>query len=329
MKKVFLIILSILIPLFVIYCDLAVTEEEILEDVSLTDISSIEDVYTKDVQISDISISDTILSDEVIKDIVEVECESERDCSSERPYCMNGACVQCRSSEDCKSGEVCNEHNECEYQQKVCMKNSDCDLGYICKDNKCVEGCLTNKDCPPSDKPNSRICNTQLSNPVCVECLTDKDCTSANLGTKCDSSNVCITVTCDPPCNAWEHCTNEGKCELNEGACNSDKDCQKIDPNNICDMTTHTCKVKPQCVTDKDCDALCPDCGGYCRNQKCECITNCPKKGICEQCNDTSECQQGLECKGVIGKYCQPPSCQNQNDCGGKMCFLGTCACGI
>ncbi|MCX7957955.1 MAG: hypothetical protein N3B13_02825, partial [Deltaproteobacteria bacterium] len=131
------------------------------------------------------------------------------------------------------------------------------------------------------------------------------------------------------PCKEWEHCTNEAKCELNEGMCNSDKDCQIIDPANVCNMTTHKCEFKPQCAADKDCGTMCPECGGYCRYQKCECIINCPKKGVCEKCTDTVECESGLECRGLTGKYCQPASCQTQQDCGGKYCVMGYCACGI
>ncbi|MCX7943516.1 MAG: hypothetical protein N2746_03300 [Deltaproteobacteria bacterium] len=327
MNKVFVLFLFFLAICFA-YCDLAVTEVE-SDDVDIGDV----DIIIEDVRVND-ALGDIIIWDGEIRDIVEEDvitlvCENDRDCNSERPYCVNKVCVVCRNNEDCKTGEICNEKNECEFFEKVCQKNTDCDMGYICKSGKCVEGCLTNKDCPPEDKPNSTICNTKSQNPVCVECLGDTDCIRIGLGTKCNEQNMCVEITCDPPCNEWEHCTNEGKCELNEGRCNNDRDCQLIDPSYICDLTTHTCKFKPQCAKNEDCNALCPECGGYCRNQKCDCITNCPKKGVCEQCADSSECEAGLECKGITGKFCQPQNCQNQQDCGGKYCLMGYCVCGI
>lgn len=308
-------------------CDLAVTTELENGDVETQDIEISKDITTNDV-ISDVVVKDVIQSDSELPDIITQECETDRDCSSDKPHCKEGVCVVCLISEDCQSGYICNSKNECEFQEKKCIKNSDCDLGYICKDSKCVEGCVTNKDCPPASKPNNKFCDTKLESPLCVECLSEKDCIDANLGTKCDSG-ICIKVTCDPPCKTWEHCTNDAKCELNDGACNTDKDCQLIDSSTVCNLNTHICEFKPQCNVDKDCDAVCPQCGGYCRVGKCDCITNCPKKQLCEQCADDSECETGLVCKGVITKYCQPQSCTSNNDCGGKYCVMGNCVCGI
>ncbi|MGC8928224.1 MAG: hypothetical protein ACP5QK_09920 [Myxococcota bacterium] len=318
------LIVILLISLSVLSCDLAVTTEEYNSDVDLPD------VELKDVNaLTDVVVSDVVPADTASEDVIVGNCETDRDCTSDKPFCLNNVCVKCRTDKDCGANEICNDKKECEFAEKACQKNSDCDLGFICRDNKCVEGCITDKDCPPASKPDNKFCNTKLENPLCVECLEDKDCVNSGLGTKCDSSGICIKITCDPPCNAWEHCTNDAKCELNDGACNTDKDCQLIDPSNICNMKTHTCEFKPQCVEDKDCNTLCPQCGGYCRSQRCECIINCPKKGLCEQCTDTIECEQGLECRGLINKYCQPPSCQTQQDCGGKYCVMGYCSCGI
>ncbi len=325
MNKIFAVLL-VLLSFYLFNCDLAVDTP--LED-TVSDILIQTDSETNDVLSSDIIYTDVQISDIVVEDIITQSCKTDRDCTSEKPHCKDGYCVQCITSEDCGSNEICDEKNECVFQEKVCSKNSDCDLGYICKENKCVEGCVTDKDCPPESKPNNKFCNISSSNPVCVECLSDNDCVNAGLGTKCDEFNICIKITCDPPCKEWEHCTNEGICELNDGACNTDKDCQLIDPATICDLNTHTCIVKPQCSIDQDCDPLCPDCGGYCRNNICECILNCPKKKLCEQCTDTKECEVGLECRGLMGKYCQPPTCSSQNDCGGKYCVGGYCACGM
>jgi len=310
-------------------CDLAVPSEEESGDVEMGDIETLKDVISSDIS-TDITIGDTMPDDSELPDIVVKECETDRDCNTEKPHCKNGVCVACITSGDCKTGFICNENNECVYKESKCQKNSDCDMGYICnKDGVCVEGCVTDKDCPPASRPNSKLCDTRLENPVCVECLLDNDCVKANLGTKCDKG-VCTTITCDPPCKSWEHCTNEGKCELNDGACNTDKDCQIIDPSKVCNINTHTCEFKPQCNVDKDCDAVCPQCGGYCRVGKCDCIINCPKKHLCEQCADDSECETGLVCKGLLGtKYCQPQNCTSSNDCGGKYCIGGYCACGL
>lgn len=325
MNRLFVISFIVLVMCF-IYCDLAVTDIEDEDIELLPDIEVVSDIISSDV-VSDIMGVDEGKPDIIGEDIVVFECENDRDCNVEKPFCVNKFCVQCRNSDDCDKNEICNEKNECVEHIKTCSKNTDCDMGYICKDGRCVEGCITNKDCPPENKPNSKLCNTKIS--MCVECLVDDDCINMGLGTKCDESNVCITVTCDPPCKSWEHCTKEGKCELNDGACNTNNDCQIIDPAMVCNLNSHTCEFKPQCKVDTDCDALCPECGGVCKNQKCECIINCPKKGICEKCEDTIECESGLECRGVTGKYCQPPTCQSQLDCGGKYCVVGYCVCGL
>ncbi len=313
--------------LFLAYCDLAVTEID-NEDVEVLDTEELNDISSADAG-NDIVIRDNEVVDASGEDIIILECKNDRDCTLEKPFCKNNVCVQCITSEDCPNSEVCTEKNECEYVEKTCQKNTDCDMGYICKDKKCTEGCITNKDCPPANKPNNLFCNVNSETPLCVECLVDKDCINAGLGTRCDESNICIKVVCDPPCNEWEHCTNDAKCELNDGACNSDKDCQLVDPKTICNKSSHMCEFKPECKIDTDCDSICPECGGYCKNQRCECIINCPKKGLCEKCTDTKECEVGLECRGLTGKYCQPAGCQTQQDCGGKYCVMGYCACGI
>lgn len=317
------------LSLFVFACDLAVTTEMDLTDIEYED-AILQDIrISKDVT-SDTPSTDIWGADNEQPDVVVIECETNRDCYGERPFCKDGICVECLSSGDCKEGEICNERNECHLVERSCSRPSDCDMGFICKDSKCVVGCITDKDCPPATKPNNKFCNLNSQNPLCVECLTDSDCVKAGIGTKCDEFKVCITISCNPPCQDWEHCTNDGKCELNDGACNNDKDCQIVDPSTICDLSSHTCIFRPQCTIDADCDALCPDCGGICKAKRCECRINCPKQQLCEVCTDDKECEVGLVCKGLLGtKYCQPPNCQNNNDCGGKYCVFGYCACGM
>ncbi len=330
MNKLFLFVLFGLF-LFIAACDLAVTTEMELTDVEYEDVLLQDNEVIKDTTTIDILANDIINADIEPTDANILTCETDRDCNSEKPYCKeNKYCVVCLTNEHCNNNEICNEFNECQAVEKTCTKPSDCDLGFVCKDNKCVEGCNTDKDCPPVTKPNNKFCNINSENPLCVECLKNEDCVDAGLGTKCDESNICITITCDPPCNSWEHCTNEGKCELNDGACNGDKDCQLIDPTTVCDLNKHVCVFKPECTINDDCAALCPDCGGVCKAQRCECIINCPKKQVCEVCTDDNECESGVVCKGVLGtKYCQPQNCQNNSDCGGKYCVFGSCACGI
>ena len=68
---------------------------------------------------------------------------------------------------------------------------------------------------------------------------------------------------CDPACNAWETCNDDGKCDLNAGRCNKDEDCKDVAGKTKCSIETHECvaDVAPECTVDADCtDSAKPVC---------------------------------------------------------------------
>lgn len=68
--------------------------------------------YTIEVYGDEIIIADRPIGPEVS------ECTVDADCPSEKPYCVGGVCVQCRTNNDCPTGMIC--------QNGICVTPSPC-----------------------------------------------------------------------------------------------------------------------------------------------------------------------------------------------------------
>ncbi|MFW5794169.1 MAG: hypothetical protein ACOCV1_01680 [Bacillota bacterium] len=52
-------------------------------------------------------------------DKCEIACNSDSDCSSDRPFCINGECYECESDSDCSGGKICKD-NFCKSREDLC-----------------------------------------------------------------------------------------------------------------------------------------------------------------------------------------------------------------
>ena len=86
------------------------------------------------------------------------------------------------------------------------MAASDCPTGKSCNNNKCVAvaTCKTNSDCSPG------LCDT--ANSVCIDCVVDRDCVSAN--------QRCVRSVCRTTCTSSRDCSSLGMvCDTSNSAC--------------------------------------------------------------------------------------------------------------
>lgn len=72
-------------------------------------------------------------------------CNQDQQCSAQNensPFCVNGACVECKTSTDCSLGNVCIS-GMCQPPNSGgnsgnCSQDSDCGTGNVCQNNRCV-----------------------------------------------------------------------------------------------------------------------------------------------------------------------------------------------
>ena len=195
-------------------------------------------------------------------------------CGASSPYCQNGSCVECRSSNDCGQGETCR-NGECACQGIASLSNEDhcgicgnrCEAGEECRLGLCQQ--------PPCG--NGRI----------------------DLGEGCDPAARGWTVeTCDPntcqrstppdPCEGVDLRTDQNNCgrcgvacerglECREGVCRSLCGNGRRDAGEQCDVSAgssefrcdpKTCETRTlytPCAKPSDCDSgmIC-HVGGFC-----------------------------------------------------------------
>ena len=216
-----------------------------------------------------------------------------------------------------------------------CTTSGDCNIGEICLNSQCVEGCWTNRDC--SD---NKLCQTVTSTDPgqCVDCLNnndcdddercvnsickfscrnDNDCTSSSSGPFCDTSNgVCVRCISDGDCDINYICIS-GDCQR---GCRTDRDC---DNNRHCDPLAGTYGTCYQCMENEHCTEP-----RVCESHQCvvDCSQiECPEEtpichswsGECLECMESAHCSEGEICKAtecVIGCYTDE-DCLNERYC--------------
>jgi len=237
-----------------------------------------------------------------------------------------------------------------------CANSSDCNLGSVCIDKKCQEGCLSVRDCPPE-----RVCTAEggkLGN--CVECTQDKDCTTSEVCRDNRCRFVCaedknctssLTPYCDPDSKICVACLSDSQCAIGticmSGACvtgcRTDRDCAQ---GSYCDASSGPFGTCYACVQDRHCsnDKVCVDHACVVDCSKVQCSSPTPycleSTGGCVQCLLTDHCQRGKICKSnacvegctqdldcLSGKHCktsgngQCVECLTNEHCSsGKVC---------
>lgn len=233
------------------------------------------------------------------------ECIADSDCSSGRPYCEGGRCVECtRTRDTCEVGPCVG--GRC----PQCVDASSCG-GMPCLDGFCAP-CESDEQCGPSEAGSSlrwRACVGGFCGHTCADmddpvgyCLSygveegeARGCryfaiAYASLDSWCDGTDLQVDVSpiCDP-CRE-----SVGGC----GLCTIDGECR--------------CSVDDDCVDGQVCD------GGYCSD--CVESTRCHRGRVRRSCASDAECG-GLRC---IRGRCTP--CESDTDCPcDHHCSVGRC----
>ena len=101
-------------------------------------------------------------------------CETDKDCTAKKEFCVAGKCQQCRSSTDCGEGFACNS-GRCDKIPGYCQNRSQCPAGQQCIANRCGP-CVADKDCPAGAKCWKGTCDAKKH---CVkedDCAQNEDC---------------------------------------------------------------------------------------------------------------------------------------------------------
>lgn len=141
-------------------------------------------------------------------------CESWEKCVAEACVLRDG---YCNKDEDCNNG-TCDTNHNCTGNVTNPCKNVDCGNGGTCKHEGYGYGATT-CECPTGFHDEA------------LKCVKDE------IIDKCEGVN----------CNTWEQCNSDnGKCELKSGFCNSDDDCTIL-ATPICNLeaNAHKCVADP------------------------------------------------------------------------------------
>ncbi len=266
------------------------------------------------------------------------DCATDSECGP-NSICELGVCLtgSCHTNLGCPATQACLSH-VC----TTCGQDGDCRLGQLCLAGACVQG-----DCrQPADCGAGQVCLNNLCGPcgrdsdcasgsICVPtgaglrcqpgvCHTLADCSGANAGKVCDSTNQCV------PCARTSDCADATKvCDAATlrcvtGNCSTAADCASLGlSGQVCVSNTCTpCSQDAQCATGQLCLS------GRCKTANCKDNSWCSGGSqICEL-SATNPAAAQYTCRP-----CSPIATINSADCGGAnrvcdaagSCHLGTC----
>ncbi len=101
-------------------------------------------------------------------------CETDKDCTSKKEFCVAGKCQQCRTSSDCQEGSACNS-GRCDKIPGYCQNKSQCPAGQECIANRC-RGCESDKECPAGSKCWKGTCDAKKHCSKEDDCAQNEDC---------------------------------------------------------------------------------------------------------------------------------------------------------
>ena len=101
-------------------------------------------------------------------------CETDKDCTAKKEFCVAGKCQQCRSAADCQEGFACNS-GRCDKIPGYCQNKSQCPTGQLCIANRC-RPCAADKDCPAGSKCWKGTCDTKKHCAKEDDCAQNEDC---------------------------------------------------------------------------------------------------------------------------------------------------------
>lgn len=224
------------------------------------------------------------------------ECRDDLQCPRERAYCARGACVECVVDTDCREprkpacvGNTCVE----------CRSASDCAMNEGCNDvlSACAPACDSPSGC--AGQRASR-CSNELD--VCVECLSDADCTEPRRPA-CDRGGVCVE------CLGDTHCTpDRPSCRLSTRSCVECTDSSQCGDGRVCDARDARCV---ECSSDADCE------NGTCDTERRRCEAPCAgpldcggRRPLCNPAGLCVECSPEVACPDP-----RRPACTAEQQC--------------
>ncbi|MCK5809208.1 Ig-like domain-containing protein [bacterium] len=287
------------------------------------------------------------------------------DCDCNAYYTGDGiACSLCDSSVKCEADcqpcpgeQVCKTNTNGTTQCIECVISDDCDSGYECISNSCVDidECATGADtcddyatCTDTEGSFTCACNSYYigNGYSCSFCNTDGQCESTchacgGSTTVCknngDSTTTCVECTETLDCNSGYECKVDNSCDdINE--------CTAATHN--CNLTYYTCRNTTGSFACDDINECASGNGGCdshatCTNNvgaapTCSCNNYYTGSGTsCTYCNADGQCGSGCTACGVGTPKCkdngsttQCVECLNDADCSGTDSCQADGSCG-
>ena len=181
------------------------------------------------------------------------DCDGGGSCPSDRPFCTNGACVECRLDDDCPGATPVCALGAC----VTCTADRGCPEGQACNVvlTSCAATCAGPSDCMGA------LGQCEFNEGYCVECLEDAQCPMGNRPACDTASGACVRCTEDSDCPMPMRRCSAATQECVE--CLGDADCPE--PNRpACVLERHACD---QCTND----AHCPS-GMLCDFERARCM---------------------------------------------------------
>ena len=142
--------------------------------------------------------------------VVDNRCTSDASCGLQTPFCNQGKCEACRTSDDCKDKECVDGHCG-----PACEADSECALFEACQTGKCVYvGCRTDRECvlmagqagaaAPAQDPRLAKCSLESGPGTCVF--------PCDIDAQCAPSEVCFEGICK-----YIGCESDAECKTIAG----------------------------------------------------------------------------------------------------------------
>lgn len=274
------------------------------------------------------------------------ECVTDDDCTADGYGSCNvelGLCGQCTFDSDCPS-----EAPTCDTTVSRCVgcvENDDCRIdnqaaGLYCDTatQTCVAGCNGDTDCPSTQRCSGGTATTpgrcvecapisevndcapfaprvrcEPSTQLCVQCLSNADCTTG----QCDTnSNTCVQCVTNEACDKGSTCDLDVfQCFLGCNGPVGGDNCPDVNPRKpVCDGSIGERGTCVECLRDADCPwgKVCKESGGL-----PVCVDGCndpagnPNDARCA----ASAPEDRLRCDKTQGAYGECVACLNDGHC--------------
>ena len=202
------------------------------------------------------------------------DCETNDDCLDVSEICSGGGCKGCKTASDCSASDC--RGGGCTCREGYCIPTR-----MICKQARCVIGCLGDADCPNYKKTGEKLhlcIDGGCIPPEAAACMDDAMCNPALLycygqGTPCDT-----------------------KADCGAGECCNDRRCGPCNPVAQAGSTCSACTVDADCPEDHACIRdLCVPKLASCIEHRCRSV-----------CGGDSDCPNATGC---VDGLCTPNAC--------------------